>query len=103
MIAMKTINWSKSHRKDFESQKDSDRQKHSSRNIFARLGHIVKRLKNVGDRWAKLSTYAEPKIWERKDSDGNIYYRVYDPKGDRYIYFNSENEVKWWLDRRYYL
>ena len=57
---MKTINGSKYHRHDFESQKDS------SRNIFSRLGHIVKRLENVSDRRAKFSTHDEPRIWKKK-------------------------------------
>ncbi len=103
MIAMKTINWSKLNFKDFEEPKDFPKQD-SSRNTITKLRrNIVKKLNELGDRWTRLSTYAEPKIWERKDRYGNIYYRIYDPKSDRYIYFNSEEEVRWWLDKRYYL
>ncbi len=40
---------------------------------------------------------------KKKDCFGNTYFRIYDPIGDRNIYLNSEAEVRWWLDKRYYI
>ncbi len=115
---MKTINWSKFNLTDFEEQTNSSK-KDSSQNTIVRLRRkIAKKLNDLGDcalkdtathkasrrhRLLNFDTYSEPQIWERKDRYGNIYYRIYDPKSDRHFYFNSEDEVRWWLDKRYYL
>ncbi|MBE9043392.1 hypothetical protein IQ255_03035 [Pleurocapsales cyanobacterium LEGE 10410] len=101
---MKTTKWSKLHSQDFDWQQDSQNNKNSFKNAWAKFEQkIAKKLANLGDRWTRFSTYSEPKIWERKDRDGNPYFRIFDPKSDRYIYLNSEDEVRWWLDERYYL
>ena len=100
---MKTINWSKFNLTDFEEQTNSSK-KDSSQNTIVRFGRkIAKKLNDLGDCLLNFDTYSEPQIWERKDRYGNIYYRIYDPKSDRHFYFNSEDEVRWWLDKRYYL
>ena len=99
---MKTINWSKLNFKDFE-EKHSSRQK-SARNTSSGFRRkLAQKLEDLDDHWSKLNVYAEPKVWEKKDRYGNTYYRVYDPQRDRYLEFNSEEEVRWWLDKRYYL
>lgn len=44
----------------------------------------------------------EPKISSRKNNYGNVYFRVYDPQTKRNSNFSSEQEVRMWLDNRYY-
>ncbi len=95
---MKTINWSVLHFKVFDGKKNS------LRNTIAKLRQkIAQRLDYLGERWVNLSSYSEPKIWERKGRDGNSYFRIYDPIHDSYIYFNSEEEVRAWPDKCDYL
>ena len=101
---MKTINWSVLYSKVFDGKKDSQKNKNSFRNMIAKLREkIVKRLDDLGERWGNFSSYSEPKIWKKKGRDDNSYFRIYDPVHDSYIYFNSEEEVKAWLDQCYYL
>jgi hypothetical protein len=45
---------------------------------------------------------SEPKIRRKRDRDGNEYFRVYDPSTGMSSTFTSEQEVRIWLDRRYY-
>lgn len=100
---MKTINWSKLNFKDFDRQKHSSEQ-HSLRNTITKFRQrIAKKINVIGGCWSQLGYCAEPKVWEKKDRYNNTYYRVYDPQRDRYLNFNSEDEVRWWLDKRYYL
>lgn len=44
----------------------------------------------------------EPKIYESRDKFGNICWITYDQLAERKMHFNSETEVRAWLDRRYY-
>lgn len=45
---------------------------------------------------------SEPKIHQRTDRFGNVYFHVYDPQTGRSSVFGTESEVRAWLDRRYY-
>lgn len=49
-----------------------------------------------------LSAPAEPKIRRKHDRHGNLYFRVYDPSTATTNTFTSEQEVRAWLDQRYY-
>jgi hypothetical protein len=49
-----------------------------------------------------LSAPAEPKIRRKHDRHGNTYFRVYDPSTATTHTFTSEQEVRAWLDQRYY-
>lgn len=49
------------------------------------------------------SKLSEPKVWQKKDRKGNIYWRVYNPTTGYCGSFNSEEEVRMWLEERYYL
>ncbi|MEM6447909.1 MAG: hypothetical protein AAFY57_15670 [Cyanobacteria bacterium J06642_2] len=44
----------------------------------------------------------EPRIWKIMRADGTTHWRIYDPTSDRRHSFSSENEVRAWLERRYY-
>ena len=99
---MKTINWSKLNFKDFE-EKHSSKQKSARNTSSGFRKKLAQKLEDLDAYWLKFNVYAEPKVSEKKDRYGNTYYRVYDPQRDRYLDFNSEDEVRWWLDKRYYL
>ena len=51
------------------------------------------------DRFSEKSS--EPKIWQKRNRFGETFFQVYDPATDRYIYLNSEKEVRVWLDDRF--
>ena len=44
----------------------------------------------------------EPMIEEKCDRDGNRYWQVYDPITQNLRCFDSENDVRIWLEQRYY-
>lgn len=44
----------------------------------------------------------EPRIWETTDRYGHTVWRVYDPVSDRAATLESEDEIRAWLERRYY-
>lgn len=48
------------------------------------------------------SNYQEPKINQKCDRQGNIYWQIYDPVTRQYASFASEKEVRIWLEKRYY-
>ncbi|NJR58283.1 MAG: hypothetical protein HC769_05125 [Cyanobacteria bacterium CRU_2_1] len=45
---------------------------------------------------------SEPKIYQKRDRYGDVYFRVYDPMTGTSSSFKSEQEVRIWLDQRYY-
>ncbi|WAL61704.1 hypothetical protein [Thermocoleostomius sinensis] len=52
-----------------------------------------------------LSAFAEssePKIYQKHDRDGNVYFKVYDPVTHQTEILTTEQEVRVWLDQRYY-
>jgi hypothetical protein len=53
--------------------------------------------------WADLMQYImrghEPRIWEKCNSTGKIYYRCYDPRTRRSTNCDSEAEVRVWLEQ----
>ncbi|MBW4517726.1 MAG: hypothetical protein KME11_21185 [Timaviella obliquedivisa GSE-PSE-MK23-08B] len=44
----------------------------------------------------------EPKIYRSRDKSGSSFWTVYDQVTGRRVFFDSEAEVRGWLDRRYY-
>lgn len=44
----------------------------------------------------------EPKIHQKYDRHGNLYFQVYDPIAQQSSTFSTEQEVRIWLDQRYY-
>lgn len=49
-----------------------------------------------------LTRSPEPKIYEKHDRNGKLYFQVYDPITHQSSTFNTEQEVRIWLDQRYY-
>ncbi len=41
----------------------------------------------------------EPKVWEKKNRNGTVYWNVYDPVLGYTARFSSELEVRLWLDQ----
>ena len=63
---------------------------------FQKLSGLWERLVNA------LAGQSEPKIYRKRDRQGNWYFRVYDPVGDRSATLYSERELRAWIDQRYY-
>ncbi len=42
------------------------------------------------------------KIWRVSNQKGELHWRVYNPMNEQTGYFNSEAEVRAWLEQRYY-
>jgi hypothetical protein len=85
---------------------ERDLNAHSSSNnakkIFSAIAITLK--SSLSYIWDILSTSLsnDPRIWQRRDRFGRVYWQVYDPIRDRTIIFNSEEEVRYWLDQRFY-
>ncbi|VXD23526.1 hypothetical protein [Planktothrix paucivesiculata] len=45
----------------------------------------------------------EPKIWQKKDADGNMIWQIYDPVTGYKARFDTEQEIRIWLEKRYNL
>lgn len=64
--------------------------------FLAGLGSILLSILNT------LSGNEEPQIRQNRDRSGEIFWRVYDPTTGESARFNSELEVRFWLEQRYY-
>jgi hypothetical protein len=49
-----------------------------------------------------ISDTTEPRIQQKRDRFGHIYWHTYDPMTSQTRYFESEYEVCQWLEKRYY-
>lgn len=55
------------------------------------------------DFWSKLiNNRTEPQVWHKRDRAGNTYWQVFDPVTGYFTYFSSEQEVRIWIEERYY-
>lgn len=65
-------------------------------NILNKLGHV----------WQSVLAIAagnqEPRVKQHSDRHGNPFWNVYDPVSGQLARFNSEEEVRLWLEQRYY-
>lgn len=60
-------------------------------------------LKQFGERLVRfVSGSHEVQVWQGRDRRGNTYWRVYDPVTKASDSFSSVNEVRIWLEQRYY-
>ncbi|HSM83580.1 MAG TPA: hypothetical protein VLS96_17975 [Nodosilinea sp.] len=63
---------------------------------------LTQTLKQLGDRAMSFFTgQTEPRIWQRT-RNGNPTWFAHDPVTNRTRQFASEQDVRLWLDRRYY-
>jgi hypothetical protein len=72
----------------------------SSRTRVANLGRHLGRVKKAIATW--IVQTSEPKVSERRDRKGRLYYQVYDPVSNSSAAFGSESEIRAWLEQRYY-
>jgi hypothetical protein len=62
--------------------------------------YIISIIEKISQDLAK--SRVEPHIVQKCDRSGNTYWRVYDPISGSHCSLNSEQEVRSWLDTRYY-
>jgi uncharacterized protein YaeQ len=65
-------------------------------NFLAGLGQILAAVLRA------LSGTNEPQVWQKCDRSGETFWHVYDPDTRQFARFNSELEVRFWLEQRYY-
>lgn len=49
-----------------------------------------------------LTQRQEPRIYRRSDRSGRLYYEIFDPVTGLHTALGSEQDVRAWLERRYY-
>lgn len=49
-----------------------------------------------------LAGSREPHVWQRQDASGQLWWHGYDPVSDHHICCTSEEELRIWLESRYY-
>jgi hypothetical protein len=49
----------------------------------------------------RMTGSGEPKIYHRRDRQGNSYLEVHDPLSGKTQSFSTANEVRIWLEQRY--
>lgn len=52
--------------------------------------------------WSYFNQRLEPRVWQKRDRYGNLYWVIYDPTTGYSSSFSSEKEVRVWLEQRYY-
>lgn len=67
--------------------------KSNKHNFSSWLVHVCKSLAKA------LIGTNELQIWQKTDSPGDIYWKIYDPVTGRTNYFCSEAEVRIWLEQ----
>jgi len=77
-----------------------------SKSLRRILGAIALRLKSILlFVWDAVFTpvSSEPRIWQKQDRSGQVYWQVYDPIRNRSDRFSSEQEVRRWLEENFYI
>jgi hypothetical protein len=60
-------------------------------------------LHQIWDSLVKVvANNSDPRITQRCDRQGNTYFHVYDPVSGRSSTFGSPEEIRFWLEERYY-
>lgn len=73
--------------------------KHRSSRVQGFKIRLLGCLQILGDLFLHSS---EPKIQQKRDRSGNLYFKVYDPMTQHSCTLDSEREVRVWLEKRYY-
>ncbi|VXD17065.1 conserved hypothetical protein [Planktothrix serta PCC 8927] len=64
--------------------------------------NILKTVKQItATLLSSLVLKPEPQIWQKKDAQGNIVWHTYDPITGYRALFDTEQEVRIWLENRY--
>ncbi len=64
---------------------------------------IYNPIRIINNFWSQLiKKRTEPEVWQKCDRHGNNYWLIFDPITGSYNYFCSEQEVKIWIEKRYY-
>jgi hypothetical protein len=67
------------------------------------LQGIRRWLKAMGNLLSQaLCSDREPKVYHRRDRRGHSYLEVYDPTSSQTHQFDTTQEVRVWLEQRYY-
>lgn len=46
--------------------------------------------------------YPEVRVWQRRDRLGHVGWHGYDPTTGDYVCFGTEDEIRSWIEQRYY-
>ncbi len=65
------------------------------------LVRFWKQTKQAVARW--LTYESELQVWQELDPNGEDRWHAYDPVSDRTFYTDSENEMRQWIEERYYI
>ncbi len=49
-----------------------------------------------------VSSHNELQVWQKTDRYGNTYWQAYDPVTGRSTSLGSEDEMRIWIEQRYY-
>jgi len=50
----------------------------------------------------RLAHYAEIRVWQKSDRQGNLYWHGYNPSNGEYVSFGTEAEIRMWIEEHYY-
>lgn len=76
-----------------------------SKSLSRLISAIVLKSKSfLSYAWKTISTPVsnEPQVRQRRDRFGQMYWQVYDPATNCSATLNSEQEVRQWLEQRFY-
>lgn len=64
-------------------------------------------INSISKLWKKIENSLivhkkEPKIQQKYDANGNLYWQAYDFSTNKSYTFISENDVRVWLENRYH-
>lgn len=45
----------------------------------------------------------EPRVWQQRDRQGNLWWHLYDPETHQRLRLESEEAARIWIEQRYYL
>jgi hypothetical protein len=82
------------HELEFAVHSEPNEQKPST--LASKIGRILHRLVE------SIIAVNEFKIYSLKNKSGRAYWTIQDPIAGRKVFFDSEQEVRAWLDKRYY-
>ncbi|MBF2025890.1 MAG: hypothetical protein IGS48_03870 [Oscillatoriales cyanobacterium C42_A2020_001] len=64
--------------------------------LFTQLNRFWSFLIDMGSR------YPDVRVWQRRDRRGDAVWHGYDPTNGDYVSFGTEDEIRSWIEQRYY-